>query len=275
MSLRVHHINCGTMCPHGGKLIGTPGGWLDPGRMVCHCMVIETTDGLVLVDTGVGTADVANPAAQLGRAFVALTRPKLDHQETALAQIQALGYTAADVRHIIVTHLDLDHAGGIPDFPHAQIHVHAREHAAAMNPSLRERARYRRPHFAHNPNWVLHQEAGERWFGFDAVRALPAGGDDVLLVPLHGHTRGHCGVAVRANDGWLLHCGDAYFFHGEMAEPPYCPPGLVLFQNLVQVDRTARLANQLRLRELAQAKAGTVRLFSAHDPVELEQLAGT
>lgn len=75
MSLRVHHINCGTLCPHGGKLIGTPGGWLDPGRMVCHCLLIETADGLVLVDTGVGTADVANPAAQMGRAFVALTRP--------------------------------------------------------------------------------------------------------------------------------------------------------------------------------------------------------
>jgi hypothetical protein len=34
MSLRVHHLNCGTMCPHGGKLIGTPGGWLSPGKMV-------------------------------------------------------------------------------------------------------------------------------------------------------------------------------------------------------------------------------------------------
>lgn len=113
MSLRVHHLNCGTLCPHGGKLIGTPGGWLSPGKMVCHCLLVETRAGLVLVDTGMGTGDIDNPA-QLGRPFVALTRPRLEHQETALAQIRVLGYSAADVRHIVVTHLDLDHAGGAP-----------------------------------------------------------------------------------------------------------------------------------------------------------------
>lgn len=270
MSLRVHHLNCGTMCPHGGKVIGTPGGWFEPGRMVCHSLLVETDDGLVLVDTGIGVADIAEPA-RLGRPFVAVVRPRLDPQETAVAQIQALGFQAADVRHVVVTHLDLDHAGGIPDFPDAQVHVHAREHAAAMKPSRRERERYRRPHFAHKPNWVLHQEDGERWFDFDAVRALPGGGDEVLLIPLHGHTRGHCGVAVRTGEGWLLHCGDAYFHHGEMRTPPECPPGLRVFQNIVQVERAARVRNQQRLRELAAAKAGGVRLISAHDPVELER----
>lgn len=270
MSLRVHHLNCGTMCPHGGKLIGTPGGWLSPGLMVCHCLLVESDDGLILVDTGIGTADVADPA-RLGRLFATVVRPKLDRQETALAQIEALGYSAADVRHIVVTHLDLDHAGGIPDFPTAQVHVHRREHAAAMHPSRRERERYRRPHFAHGPNWVLHREDGERWFDFDAVRAVPGGSDDVLLIPLHGHTRGHSGVAVRTADGWLLHCGDAYFHHGEMQTPPDCPPGLKAFQNIVQVERAARVHNQQRLRELAAAQAGGVRLISAHDPVELER----
>ena len=100
MSLRIHHINCGTLCPHGGKLIGTPGGWLTPGKMVCHCLLIETRAGLVLVDTGIGSHDIDNPA-QLGKPFVALTRPALDHAETAIAQIRALGYTPDDVRHII------------------------------------------------------------------------------------------------------------------------------------------------------------------------------
>ncbi len=278
MSLRVHHFNCGTMCPHGGKLIGTPGaGWLSPGCMVCHCLLVETNDGLVLVDTGVGMADVNNPVQQLGRGFVALTRPRLDPAETAIAQVRALGFRPEDVRHIVATHLDLDHAGGLPDFPHAKVHVHVREHVAAMNPSLRERARYRRPQFAHGPDWVLHEESGERWQGFDAVRALPGSADDILLIPVHGHTRGHCAVAVRKGseqgDRWLLHCGDAYFHHGEMQDPAYCPPGLALFQNLVQIDGEMRRANQKRLRELAQREAGHVQLFSAHDPVELERLA--
>lgn len=33
---------------------------------------------------------------------------------------------------------------------------------------------------------------------------------NVFLVPLEGHSRGHCGVAVKIKDGWLFHCGDAY-----------------------------------------------------------------
>lgn len=269
MSLRIHHLNCGTLCPHGGRLIGADTSLFGPGRLVCHCLLVETRAGLVLVDTGMGSGDIANPA-HLGRAFTALTRPRLDPAETALAQVQALGYAAADVRHILVTHLDLDHAGGLPDFPRAQVHVHAGEHAAAMQPTWRERSRYRPAHFAHDPQWVLHREDGERWHGFDAVRALPGCDDEVLLVPLHGHTRGHCGVAVRDGSGWLLHCGDAYFHHGEMQDPPHCPPGLRLFQNLVQVNRAARLANQQRLRALANDAAVDVRLFSAHDPAEFD-----
>ena len=45
---------------------------------------------------------------------------------------RALGLDPRDVRHIVVTHLDLDHAGGLADFPDAKVHLHAREHAAAM-----------------------------------------------------------------------------------------------------------------------------------------------
>lgn len=105
-----------------------------------------------------------------------------------------------------------------------------------------------------------------------AVRALPGTDEEVLLVPLTGHTRGHCGVAVRTDRGWLLHCGDAYFFRGEMAPEPHCPIGLSLFQSLLQMHGPSRIANQKRLRELKQAHGDEVTLFSAHDPVELSNM---
>jgi hypothetical protein len=82
--------------------------------------------------------------------------------------------------------------------------------------------------------------------GFEAVSAI----DDVLLVPLHGHTRGHAGVAVRVGEGWLLHCGDTYYFHAEIQPASSCPRGLGAFQRLVAVDDHAQLHNQARLREL-------------------------
>ena len=43
-------------------------------------------------------------------------------------------------------------------------------------------------------------------------------------MPLVGHSRGHTGIAIHGDEGWLLHCGDAYFHHGEVATPPACPP---------------------------------------------------
>jgi hypothetical protein len=32
---------------------------------------------------------------------------------------------------------------------------------------------------------------------------------EIWIVPLTGHTSGHCGVAIQTNDGWHFHCGDA------------------------------------------------------------------
>lgn len=280
MSLKIHHLNCGTMCPHGKRLINGHGGLLEAAEMCCHCLLIESADGLVLVDAGLGTGDIRNPA-QLGLGFAAVTRPRLLLEETALHQVQALGFKPADLRHIVVTHLDLDHAGGLSDFPEAQVHVFKPEHHAAMErATLAEKGRYRPAQFAHRPKWVLHEIKGEQWNGFDSIRALPGSRDEILLVPLTGHTRGHCGVAVNAagagGSGWMMHCGDAYFYRDEVnPQHPYCTPGLRLFQNIVQIDGAQRRANQARLRELVAARGKDVELFCAHDPVELARYAGS
>ena len=94
---------------------------------------------------------------------------------------------------------------------------------------------------------------------------------EIVLIPLLGHSRGHSGIAVREGDGWLLHCGDAYFHHAEMADPPSCPPALRAFQNVMAADRGARRSNQERLRELARDHGDEVTLFCAHSHVELQR----
>jgi len=270
--MRIHHLSCGSLCPHGGSLIGGEGGPLSRVHVVCHCLLIESSDGLVLVDTGFGSGDARNPA-QLGQPFRATLSPRPRLEETALAQVGALGFDPADVRHIVATHLDPDHAGGLPDFPQADVHVFGPELEAALRPRLDERARYRRAHIAHGPHWVEHRSeaGGDRWFGFESVRILPRLDGAVALIPLIGHSRGHTGVAVRDGKRWLLHCGDAYFHHGQVETPPTCPPGLVVFQRLLVADHGARTANTERLRELAAAHGEEVALFCSHDPHELER----
>jgi glyoxylase-like metal-dependent hydrolase (beta-lactamase superfamily II) len=265
----IHHLNCGTMCARGARLLTGEGGWLEPARSVCHCLLIEGSEGLVLVDTGFGRGDIERPR-QLGRFFNTVVNPQLVPAETAHAQILARGFEPSDVRHVITTHLDLDHSGGLPDFPEAQVHLLGRELAAALSPDWRSRTRYIPAHWLHGPHWVEHQPGGEEWMGFEAVRILPGAGGEILLIPLPGHTLGHTGVAIRRGEGWLLHCGDAFFHHGEVESPSHCPPGLRMFQNLNQTDGAARRQNQERLRELAVRHGGEVELICSHDAEMLD-----
>ncbi len=270
--MRIHHLNCATLCPPARSLVNGEGGWHEAARLICHCLLVETADALVLVDTGLGQAEVRDPGRRLGGLIQALLRPRLDPAETAIAQVRALGFKPEDVRHVVVTHLDVDHAGGLGDFPWAQVHVSEAEHSAAMNPATwYEAHRYRTAQWAHEPAWVRHAPGGEAWMGFEGVQALLPGEPDVLLVPLTGHTRGHCGIAVRTAEGWLVHAGDAYYHHAEMEARPACPPAMDLFQRLGQMDQAARLANQARLRALACA--GEVRVVCSHDPVEFDRCA--
>lgn len=267
MNNHIHHVSCATMCPAAGRVPG-----LMPSRLVAHCLVVEGERGLTLVDTGFGTDDVHERGRRLGRPFVAMVGARFDPAETMLSRLNDLGYAPADVHDIVVTHLDLDHAGGLADFPHARVHVHSRELEAAQHPTLRERQRYIGAQWAHGPNWVEHSEDGDDWFGFASVQAV---GDDVVLVPLHGHSRGHCGVAVRRpGGGWLLHAGDAYFHTGDKETPRSCPPGLRLFQTAMAVDGRARRDNLARLQQLHAEHSDEVTVFSAHDEAELEELAG-
>lgn len=269
--MRVHHLNCGSFCPHGRRLINGDGGLLEKAETICHCLAIETGDGLLLVDTGFGLEDARNPA-QLGGAFRAMMNPRPKEETTALRQLEALGFAAADVRQIVTTHLDLDHAGGLPDFPAAEVHVLSAELDAALHPALRDKLRYiGGAHWKHDPRWVRHEGGGDEWFGFEGIRILPGTEAEVLLIPLLGHSRGHTGVAIRDGDSWLLHCGDSYFNHGEMQTPPSCPPVLRFFQNMTASDNKARKANQERLRELAARHGDEVTLFCAHDPHELKR----
>ncbi len=275
--MRIHHLNCISSCPIGGSLFDGRSKSLH-ARLTCHCLLVETGRELVLVDTGYGLEDVRHPKTRLSRFFLALLRPELREEMTAVRQVVRLGFDPLDVKHIVLTHLDFDHAGGLDDFPHARVHLLGieRDHAFRQK-TLLDRMRYRPQQWSTSDNWKVYASkgGGDAWFGFDCVRALDGVHQDIALVPLPGHTFGHCGVVVRRDHDWLLLAGDAYFYHGEMdVERPRCTIGLRFYQWLMQKDGRLRHENQRRLRELVKSHPHEVKVVSSHDLTEFERLSG-
>lgn len=239
------------------------------GDLVCHVLLIETEAGLVLVDSGFGVDDAASPASRIGPSRF-LTRPILDPDESALRQVERLGFSGEDVRHIIVTHFDSDHIGGLSDFPHVQVHTTAAEVLGAITePSWRERIRYRSAQWAHGPNLVEHRAEGESWLGFAAAKELTAIAPGIVLVPLPGHTRGHTAIAVDTGDRWLLHAGDAFYHPSSNGGGGIAPLSLRLMEPLIAFDRRQVRENHERLAELRTRSDVNLHLFCAHDPVGL------
>ncbi|HSF83275.1 MAG TPA: MBL fold metallo-hydrolase [Anaerolineales bacterium] len=260
--MRIHHLNCATMRPFGFILSDTAT-ILSRANLVVHCLLIESDDGLVLVDSGYGLADRTHPGLFLDL-FMRLSGAERSLAEAAASQVLNLGYALEDVRHIVQTHLHLDHAGGLPDFPHAQVHVYALEYQAAMRPKSFSERFYLPAHWAHQPDWVLHEPLGERWFGFEAMRVLEGVSPAIWLVPLPGHTRGHCAVAVQATSGWLLHCGDAYLSHSDIY--PGTNPGSR--PKWLQPLLRRMFPHVPRLQALLRKHGDEVDIFCAHDPSE-------
>ena len=242
----VHHLNCGVLHapPHP--------------RAACHCLLLEDPAGLALIDTGIGMQDVARPLERIGKPLIDLAGFQFHADQTAVRQIERLGLAPAEVRDVVLTHADPDHTGGLADFPNATVHVSAEEHEQVESGHWR----YLSQHFAHAPKWKSYSQSTRRWFGL-AARPLTLGfGSEVLLIPLFGHTLGHCGVAVRRNSGWLLHVGDAYYLRVELETDDHPISALVAQR---ADDNIQRLESLRHLGRLAREHGTELELFGYHD----------
>lgn len=261
--MKVHHLNCGTLRP-----LANP-------AMVCHVLLVESDAGLVLVDTGFGLLDCADPG-RFGHIRRRLIRPKFDHTETAAHQVERLGFDRSDVRHIIVTHFDADHIGGLADFPDARVHVTAAEAFGAMQSRLvQNRIRFRPPQWAHGPKLVEHDPRGEAWRGFAVAKELTEIGPGFALVSLPGHTLGHACVAVDAGHRWVLHAGDAFYHPGTIAEAPPVPTWTARLEMMVAFDQKLVRDNHFRLAELYRRREPDLLIVCSHDATLFEDAKAT
>ncbi|MBJ9984310.1 MBL fold metallo-hydrolase [Acinetobacter sp. S40] len=261
MIYKIHHLHCGTMCPACAPLVSQKG---LKAHIICHCLLLETDRGLVLIDTGLGLQDYLHPQQRLGTLLHKFGKIENNPKLSAIHQIQELGLNPKDVQHIFVSHLDFDHAGGISDFPQATVHVLASEFNATQSLSFSNRIRYKTAQFKNHRFWnFIEHMQGESWFNLEKVSGLPLFQDEILMIPLLGHSAGHSGIAIKQEQGWILFCGDAYFSHLEL-DPKQKLKGLHVFESMLAHDNKMRLNNLKQLQYLAQQEP-KIELICAHD----------
>jgi glyoxylase-like metal-dependent hydrolase (beta-lactamase superfamily II) len=225
-SKKVSVVSTGTVDirPQHVRSDGTPALWWLltsrrwTGPRPINAYLIEHGDGLVLFDTGQDRTSVTHPGyfpdGLTGLLNRRLARFDIAPDQTLTAQLAGIGYDIADVHTVVLSHLHIDHVGGLPELTHADIVVSGEERRmldrpfAEMNGLMRDhillpglRWRLITPQPTDDPSLVP----------FTAAHDLFGDGSLVLL-PTPGHTPGSLSLLVR-RPGFppLLMVGDLTF----------------------------------------------------------------
>ncbi|AJW63167.1 N-acyl homoserine lactonase AttM [Elizabethkingia miricola] len=236
----IHHLNCvRIVSPLNDNVCG-------------HCLLIQENDKLILIDTGIGLLDTQQPVERIGQQFIDMIGYRFSEDLTAIRQIESLGFDPQQVTDCIISHMDNDHIGGVADFPQATVHIGAEEFDSfnSGNP------RYLKLPMAHQPAVKTYAEKTDEWYGFEARKIDINTEAKIYLIPLFGHTAGHCGIAVKANDKWIFYIADAYYLRAELNDSKH------------PVNELARMRaenDDLRLESISKIR----KLIDEHPEIEV------
>lgn len=228
----------------------------------CHCLLIQSDSGVVLVDSGIGMHDIQEPEIRIGRDVIEAAGFKFLSEVTAVHQLETLGIAATDVTDIVLTHCDSDHVGGLSDFPSARVHLSVEEKANLDDGN----PRYSPQQFSHGPDWKTYGVDDCETLGLPSRNVETKAAVQIRLVPLFGHTKGHCGVAILDGDRWILHVGDAYYLRDELTNRNH-PIGELA--TMRADDNVLRVRSLDALRTLAEIPGEKLVYFGYHDITEL------
>jgi len=173
-----------------------------------YAWVIDHPEGIIVVDTGQGahlldSGKSLHPYLRWEVAF------RVDAEEEVGPQLRALGVGPRDVKQVVLTHLHVDHDGGLGHFPHSEILVARGELRTARGWAGRLRG------YLPNrwPSWfspVPLDLTAEPWGPFAASRRLTKAGN-VIAVATPGHTADHLSVVVEDEGTTVFLAGDTSY----------------------------------------------------------------
>lgn len=167
------------------------------------------------------------------------------------------------VTDCIISHMDNDHIGGVADFPQATVHVGAEEFDSfnSGNP------RYIKLPMAHLPTIKTYAKTTDEWYGFEARKIETDTEAEIYLIPLFGHTEGHCGIAIKANNQWIFYVADAYYLKAELYDSSHPVNELA---RISAEDNDLRIENINKIRKLTD-EYPEIEVFGYHDIEEFRR----
>jgi glyoxylase-like metal-dependent hydrolase (beta-lactamase superfamily II) len=168
--------------------------------------------GLMLIDTGFHASLAVDPKANMGPVLGRVFHPRMGPDDGMPDQLRARGLDPSEVAVVVMTHLHVDHASGVSQFPGATFIVSGREwHAASKEKGLT--GGYVRRQFDHAFDWRTLDFDGDDVSSFASfARTLDLFGDgSVRLAYTPGHTLGHMSVVLRTRAGEFLVAADAAY----------------------------------------------------------------
>ena len=173
---------------------------------------IEHRDGVILVDAGASAANKNLP--RWHPYFRNAVRFDIEPDEEAGPQLRAIGIRSGDVRRVVLTHLHIDHDGGLGAFPTSEVLVSPGElrRASGIAGRLRGYLPQRWPkHFDPKP---LALDGGA--YGPFARSKRLTGDGAIVAVATPGHTPDHFSVIVEDGDKTVFIAGDASYSEATM-----------------------------------------------------------
>jgi N-acyl homoserine lactone hydrolase len=215
--MRVHVIQTGRVQIKASQIIGRGHGlrrlltplfdaeWSD--WLPVNAYAIEHRDGVIVVDTGASTGAKRLPRWHPFFRFCA--RFEIEPEQEAGPQLKAMGIGSADVKRVVLTHLHIDHDGGLGHFPMSEIMVSPAElqRASGAAGQLLGYLPQRWPK-AFDPKPLMLDDGAHG--PFPRSKRLTADGA-VVAVATPGHTRDHLSVIVEDGDKMIFIAGDASY----------------------------------------------------------------
>jgi N-acyl homoserine lactone hydrolase len=181
--------------------------------------------GPILVDTGLHPSIASDPSENLGRFGTWFYKPEIQPGEDLPSQLRERDIDPSTIRLVLMTHLHVDHASAVADFPEATFIVSAAEWKAATTGLLPMTRGYRRQQYDYAFDFRTISFDGDNVSSYATFgRTVDLFGDgSVRLASTPGHTAGHQSVIVRLKDRDMVISGDAIYLEDQLEQSADLP----------------------------------------------------